>query len=58
MSGDADDWTLSLHPSDPQIAEFVLRIDVSGSGGQVTTIEYLQADGDRSSMRITPLDTP
>ena len=58
LSGDADDWTLSLHPSDPQIAEFVLRIDVSGSGGQVTTIEYLQADGDRSSMRITPLDTP
>jgi outer membrane lipoprotein-sorting protein len=57
LAGTADKWELTLLPSDQKIAALVLRITVSGSRSQVRSIEYLQADGDRAVMTITPIDT-
>ncbi|MGE5472120.1 MAG: LolA-related protein [Bacteroidota bacterium] len=56
LSGNADKWVLTLLPSEQKIAALVLRITVSGSKSQIRSIEYLQADGDRSVMTIEPLD--
>lgn len=57
LAGTAERWTLNLLPSDQRIATLVTRITVSGSRAQVRTIEYVQADGDRSLMTIEPIDT-
>lgn len=57
LSGTTDKWVLTLLPSDQKISALVLRITVSGSKNQIRTIEYLQADGDRSVMSIEPLET-
>ncbi|HRH71816.1 LolA-related protein [Zoogloea sp.] len=56
LSGQRDNWTLNLSPSNPRIAELVTRITITGSQHQVRSIEYLQADGDRSIMSIEPMD--
>ena len=42
-------------PSEPKIAALLQRITVSGSRDQVRSIEYLQADGDRSLLAIEPV---
>lgn len=57
LSGTSDKWVLTLLPSEPKIAALVLRIVVTGSKNQIRSIEYLQADGDRSLMTIEPLET-
>lgn len=57
LAGDADKWVLTLLPSDQKIAALVLRITVSGSHSQIRSIEYLQADGDRSVLNIQPIAT-
>jgi outer membrane lipoprotein-sorting protein len=56
LSGNSDKWVLTLLPSEQKIAALVLRITVSGSKNQVRSIEYLQADGDRSLLTIEPID--
>lgn len=55
LAGNSDKWVLTLLPSDEKISAFVLRITISGSKNQIRSIEYLQADGDRSLMNIEPL---
>ncbi len=57
LSGTADKWVLTLLPSEPKIAALVLRIVVTGSKSQIRSIEYLQADGDRSLMTIEALES-
>lgn len=52
LHGTAERWTLVMLPSDQKLAALVQRIDVSGNGDNVRTIEILQADGDRSIMNI------
>jgi outer membrane lipoprotein-sorting protein len=56
LAGNADKWVLTLLPSEPKIAALVLKITVSGSRNQIRSIEYLQADGDRSVMSIEPIE--
>lgn len=56
LAGTTDKWVLTLLPSDQKISALVLRITVSGSKNQIRTIEYLQADGDRSVLSIEPLE--
>lgn len=56
LSGDADNWVLTLSPSERRIATLLQRITVNGSGDQIRNIEYLLADGDRSELSIEPLD--
>ncbi|MEN9482020.1 MAG: hypothetical protein RLZZ298_3415 [Pseudomonadota bacterium] len=57
LSGTTDKWVLTLLPSEPKIAALVLRIVVTGSKNQIRSIEYLQADGDRSLMTIEALES-
>jgi outer membrane lipoprotein-sorting protein len=52
LGGTAEQWKLTLLPRDPAMAEIVVRITITGSGAQLGEIEILQADGDRSVMRI------
>ncbi len=56
LSGTTDKWVLTLLPSDQKIAALVTRITVGGQKNQIRSIEYLQADGDRSLMTIEPID--
>jgi len=56
LSGNSEKWVLTLLPSEQKIAALVQRITVSGSRDQIRSIEYLQADGDRSLMLIEPLN--
>jgi outer membrane lipoprotein-sorting protein len=56
LSGTRERWTLSLLPSDQRIATLVSRITVGGTRNIVDSIEYLQADGDRAVMSITPVE--
>ncbi len=57
LAGNAEKWTLTLLPSDQKIAAIVQRIIVSGSKNQIRSIEYLQADGDRSVMSIESIES-
>ncbi|WP_153130238.1 LolA family protein [Dechloromonas hortensis] len=57
LSGTQDKWVLTLLPSDQKIATLLQRITVSGSKNQIRSIEYLQADGDRSILSIEPIET-
>lgn len=52
LQGEANRWVLTLHPKDAEIAALIQRITVSGTDNQIRTIEYLQADGDRSVLAI------
>lgn len=56
LSGTLDKWVLTLLPSEQKIAALVHKITIGGSRGQVYSIEYLQADGDRSVLSIEPVD--
>ena len=56
LNGTQDKWVLTLLPSEQKIAALVLRIVVSGGKGQIRSIEYLQADGDRSVMSLEPIE--
>lgn len=52
LTGTQEKWVLTLLPSDQKIATFIQRITVSGSRNQIRSIEYLQADGDRSVLSL------
>ena len=56
LSGQPEKWVLTLLPSDTRIAALVQRITVTGSKNQIRSIEYLQADGDRSLLSIEPIE--
>lgn len=58
LAGTEQAWTLNLLPADQRVAEVVLRITIHGSGTQVNGVDILQADGDRSSMKIDSPATP
>ena len=55
LSGNSEKWVLTLLPSEQKIAALVQRITVSGSHAHIRSIEYLQADGDRSLLLIEQL---
>jgi outer membrane lipoprotein-sorting protein len=52
LGGTASAWTLQLFPFDEKMKAVVRRIVITGSQGQVNTIEIDQADGDSSVMVI------
>jgi hypothetical protein len=56
LEGTQEKWVLTLMPSDQKIASLVLRITVSGSKNMIRSIEYLQADGDRSLLSMEPVE--
>ena len=56
VSGDAAKWRLTLRPMDLTLGALVEHIEITGSQGQVRTVEIFQADGDRSVMTLTPIE--
>lgn len=56
ISGSLAQWQLSLTPKQAQLLKVIKQIRIGGSQGFVKTIEFEQADGDRSEMIITSDD--
>ncbi|MGB7503614.1 MAG: LolA-related protein, partial [Azonexus sp.] len=56
LAGSPENWTLTMLPNDQKISALVQRIIVTGSKSQVRSIEYLQADGDRSVLSIEAVE--
>lgn len=58
VSGSRARWSLALVPLDARIGHVVARIRIDGAGGDVRTVEILQADGDRSVMTVEKAGAP
>ncbi len=54
LAGTERDWRLALTPLDDRMRRWVKQIKVTGSDKGVSTVETLQADGDKSVIAITP----
>lgn len=54
-AGPMEKWQLQLIPTQARMAEVISRIRISGAQASVKTIEFEQADGDRSEMFITAM---
>lgn len=55
VTGNEANWELFLAPIEDKLKKVVAKISIAGSGNALQTIHILQADGDSSSMTITPL---
>jgi outer membrane lipoprotein-sorting protein len=55
VSGDADGWTLDLVPLDARLRGQVASVRLLGRESLVREVQVWLADGDRSTMTITPL---
>lgn len=53
LSGGSEQWQLNLTPIQPRMQKVISQIRIAGGHAQLRTIEFLQADGDRSEMTIT-----
>jgi outer membrane lipoprotein-sorting protein len=60
LEGSAERWTLTLTPIDSGsgASAYVQRIRIGGARDNVTSIEIIQKDGDRSVMTITRTAAP
>lgn len=58
VSGSRARWSLALVPLDARIGRVVARIRIDGAGGDVRTVEILQADGDSSVMTVEKAGAP
>lgn len=58
LGGSLERWTLQLVPLNEKMLKTVSRITMAGSGGEVRSIEIVQADGDSSTMTIEKLNAP
>ncbi len=58
LTGAEQDWRLILTPRDERLARWVTQIVVNGQRGAVSSIETIQADGDRSLMTVQPESQP
>lgn len=52
LEGAPAEWTLVLLPSDPEMAELVSVIRISGSGGRLAGMEVLETGGDQVVTRF------
>ena len=52
-SGSMEDWQLRLVPKEDAMRKIIDTIRISGAAARIKTIEFQQADGDRSLMKIT-----
>lgn len=55
VSGDARNWTLDLVPRDARLRAQVAQLRVTGRDALLREVQMLLADGDRSTMTITPV---
>ena len=54
LAGGAQDWRLTLKPSEPGMQAVVSEIRIGGSGNWVGSVEIIEMEGDRSVMTVTP----
>jgi outer membrane lipoprotein-sorting protein len=54
LDGSERQWRLTLKPVEPGMQNVVSEIRIDGSRNRVSTIEIIEAQGDRSVMTITP----
>ncbi len=52
LGGHMDAWQLRLTPGTPELAEYLSAVVVRGREGTVTSVETLEANGDRSVMML------
>lgn len=52
LKGGSEQWQLNLTPIQPRMQKVISQIRIAGNQAQVRSIEFLQADGDRSEMAI------
>ena len=57
FDGGADGWRLKLEPADAKTKSVVRVIRITGSGGEIGTVEVEQSDGDRSVMTMVRDDS-
>lgn len=55
LIGNAARWQLLLVPREAAMSRIISRIRIGGSQGEVLSVAYDHADGDRSEMQITPV---
>jgi outer membrane lipoprotein-sorting protein len=55
LTGSADSWQLVLQPRDPKLQEIVRVIYISGDDVQITRVQTVEHDGDRTDMTIVPV---
>jgi outer membrane lipoprotein-sorting protein len=58
LSGTAEQWRLSLVPRQKEMARIVSHVQIAGSQGDLSTIEFDFADGDRSEMTVAKVRSP
>ena len=58
VDGSREQWTLTLRPSDPQVAEYVTRLTLAGSETRIGRISVEETGGDRSVMEIDGMKSP
>ncbi|MGO4811548.1 LolA-related protein [Cupriavidus sp. 2MCAB6] len=58
IEGRATRWTLTLTPADSRMAGIVRQIRIDGARDALESVEIVQADGDRSVMKIKTAGAP
>ena len=58
LIGNPARWQLMLVPREPSMSRIISGIRIGGSQGEVLSVAYDHADGDRSEMQITPVTRP
>ena len=53
LEGDERQWRLVLRPTDRNMQELLSEIRIGGSRGTIRSIEFVEPNGDRSTMTIT-----
>jgi len=56
LNGDFRSWSLTLTPTGEELSRFLKWIRVSGSGGQIDTVETAESGGDSSRMDLWRAD--
>ena len=58
LTGTTEAWDMRLEPIDARVATALASVDVKGRQAQLTSIEILDAQGDRVAIVLTPEKTP
>ena len=53
LEGSERHWRLTLKPAEPDMQNVVSEIRIGGSRNRISTIEFIETQGDRSVMTIT-----
>jgi hypothetical protein len=54
MDGSVSNWRLTLVPTDPRVAQLIVRTTIEGAGTALHLVHTTQANGDEMRMTISP----